>query len=285
MLRVAVPNKGSLSETAVDMLRTAGYAVRRDSRELTISDPDNQVDFFYLRPRDIATYVGSGALDIGITGRDLLLDSGSKATEFSDLGFGGSTFRFAGPVGAYNYVSDLQGLRLATSYPRLISGYLAEHGVDMDIVTLDGAVESAIQLGVADVIADVVSTGTTLRRAGLEIFADPILTSSAVLITAPQIYDGKTLNPDADTFERRLRGVQVGRQYVLVDYDAPIEHLEACTSITPGIESPTISPLQDEGWVAVRSMMPRVGINDTLDALHIAGAKAILVSSIQIARV
>lgn len=285
MLRVAVPNKGMLSETAIDMLKTAGYVTRRDRRELTISDPDNHVEFFYLRPRDIATYVGKGALDVGITGRDLLTDSGSEAVEVTDLAFGGSTFRFAGPAGAYASVDDLDGLRIATSYPRLIERYLTDHGKTLDIVTLDGAVESAIQLGVADVIADVVSTGTTLRRAGLEIFGDPILRSSAVLIAGRDQLEGAGLKDEAATFERRIRGVQVGRQYVLVDYDAPVDRLEACTAVTPGIESPTISPLADTDWVAVRAMMPRATINDTLDELYAVGARAILVSTINIARI
>ena len=107
MLRIAVPNKGSLSDTAAQMLYEAGYTGRRDSRELIVADPRNGVEFFYLRPRDIATYVGSGALDVGITGRDLLLDSGSEAGEIASLGFGDSTFRFAGPPGAFDTLQDL----------------------------------------------------------------------------------------------------------------------------------------------------------------------------------
>ncbi|PPF69296.1 ATP phosphoribosyltransferase [Clavibacter michiganensis] len=279
MLRVAVPNKGSLAETAAQMLAEAGYAGRRDPKELYVLDARNDVEFFYLRPRDIATYVGSGALDVGITGRDLLIDSSSDATETAELGFAGSTFRFAGPVGRFADLPDLAGVRIATSYPVLVGGFLREHGVEATLIRLDGAVESAIQLGVADAIADVVETGTTLRKAGLEIFGPVILRSTAVLIS------GAEEKPGAATLLRRLEGVLVARRYVLMDYDVPLDLLDAATAITPGIESPTISPLQDPAWVAVRSMVPRDDTNQIMDRLHEVGARAILVSPIHAARI
>ncbi|MBF4616545.1 ATP phosphoribosyltransferase [Clavibacter sp. VKM Ac-2873] len=279
MLRVAVPNKGSLSETAAQMLAEAGYAGRRDPKELYVLDARNDVEFFYLRPRDIATYVGSGALDVGITGRDLLIDSASEAAETAELGFAGSTFRFAGPVGRFADLADLAGVRIATSYPVLVGGFLREHGVEAQLIRLDGAVESAIQLGVADAIADVVETGTTLRKAGLEIFGPVILRSTAVLIS------GAEEKPGAATLLRRLEGVLVARRYVLMDYDVPLSLLDAATAITPGIESPTISPLQDPAWVAVRSMVPRDDTNQIMDRLHEVGARAILVSPIHAARI
>ncbi|PPF61406.1 ATP phosphoribosyltransferase [Clavibacter californiensis] len=279
MLRVAVPNKGSLAETAAQMLAEAGYAGRRDPKELYVLDARNDVEFFYLRPRDIATYVGSGALDVGITGRDLLIDSASDASETAELGFAGSTFRFAGPVGRFADLADLAGVRIATSYPVLVGGFLREHGVEAQLIRLDGAVESAIQLGVADAIADVVETGTTLRKAGLEIFGPVILRSTAVLIS------GAEDKPGASTLLRRLEGVLVARRYVLMDYDVPLSLLDAATAITPGIESPTISPLQDPAWVAVRSMVPRDDTNQIMDRLHEVGARAILVSPIHAARI
>ncbi len=279
MLRIAVPNKGSLSETAVEMLVEAGYAGRRDPRALTVADPRNGVEFFYLRPRDIATYVGSGALDVGITGRDLLLDSGSAAVEIQSLDFGRSTFRFAAPPGTVSGLDDLAGLRIATSYPRLVGDFLAGQGVTADIVRLDGAVEVSNRLGVADAIADVVETGSTLRAQGLEIVGPVILESSAVLISAkPEL-------PGIATLQRRLQGVLVARQYVLMDYDLPAELLERATAITPGLESPTVSPLADGSWVAVRAMVPRDETNHVMDALYELGARAILVSSIHAARI
>lgn len=279
MLRVAVPNKGSLSEIASEMLYEAGYTGRRDPRALNVRDDRNGVEFFYLRPRDIATYVGSGALDVGITGRDLLLDSGSPAVEIASLNFGDSTFRFAGEPGRFTELSDLNGVRVATSYAGLVGAFLERHGVTAELVSLDGAVESAIRLGVADAVADVVSTGSTLRAQGLEIFGPVILDSTAVLISSGTDVEGSA------TLQRRLQGVLVARQYVLIDYDVPVSLLEAATKVTPGIESPTVSPLQDPAWVAVRSMVRRVDTNQVMDELHAVGARAILVSAIHAARI
>lgn len=279
MLKIAVPNKGSLSETAAEMLYEAGYSGRRDLRALSALDARNDVEFFYLRPRDIATYVGSGALDVGITGRDLLLDSRSAAHEISALDFGESTFRFAATPGQFSSLDDLAGVRVATSYPGLVGDFLARHGVASTLVALDGAVESAVKLGVADAVADVVSTGSTLRAQGLEIFGPVILESTAVLISArPDL-------PGIATLQRRLQGVLVARQYVLVDYDVPREFLEAATRITPGLESPTLSPLHDPDWVAVRAMVPRAETNHVMDELYEVGARAILVSAIHAARI
>ncbi|SFO00272.1 ATP phosphoribosyltransferase [Mycetocola miduiensis] len=278
MLRIAVPNKGSLAETAAQMLSEAGYAGRRDPKELHLLDAPNGVEFFFLRPRDIATYVGSGALDVGVTGRDLLLDSGSDACEIESLGFGDSTFRFAGPTGRFSNLADLAGHRVATSYPGLVGAFLAGHDVDVTLVPLDGAVESAVQLGVADAVADVVSTGTTLRKAGLDIFGPVILESTAVLIGSPQE------KPGLETLRRRLQGVLVARRFVLMDYDLPAELLDQATDIAGGIESPTVSPLRDKDWVAVRVMVPRERTNQIMDSLYELGARAILVSAIHAAR-
>jgi len=279
MLRIAVPNKGSLSEIAADMLTEAGYTGRRDPRALSALDARNDVEFFYLRPRDIATYVGSGALDVGITGRDLLLDSRSVAQEIASLDFGESTFRFAGAPGRFTELTDLTGLRIATSYPALVGDFLARNGVQVTMVSLDGAVESAVKLGVADAVADVVSTGSTLRAQGLEIFGPVILESSAVLVSAKQDL------PGIATLQRRLNGVLVARQYVLMDYDVERKNLEAASAVTPGLESPTISPLQDPEWVAVRSMVKRHDTNQVMDELYELGARAILVSAIHAARI
>jgi ATP phosphoribosyltransferase len=279
MLRIAVPNKGSLAEISADMLAEAGYAGRRDPRALNALDLRNEVEFFYLRPRDIATYVGSGALDVGITGRDLLLDSGSSASEVASLEFGGSTFRFAGSPGRFDDIADLSGARVATSYPRLVADFLSRQGVSVEVVQLDGAVESAVKLGVADAVADVVSTGSTLRAQGLEIFGPVILESTAVLITA-----GREM-PAIATLQRRLHGVLVARTYVLMDYDLPVHLIDEASAITPGLESPTISPLRDSAWVAVRAMVARADTNHVMDDLYALGARAIIVSAIHAARI
>jgi ATP phosphoribosyltransferase len=279
LLRVAVPNKGILSESAILMLKEAGYTVRRDPKDLHVVDQTHGIEFFYLRPRDIATYVGSGSLDVGFTGLDLLLDSRSKAVSVADLGFGGSTFRFAGPVGVFRQLSDLEGKRVATAYPHLVEDFLKREGVSVELVQLDGAVEVAVRLGVADAVADVVSTGNTLRQAGLEIFGPIILESSAHLIVAP----GR--ETEHAQLLRRMQGVLVAREYVIFDYDCPTELVEKASALTPGIESPTISPLRDSDWVAVRALVKTGEINSKMDELYALGARAILVSAIHAARI
>jgi len=281
VLRIAVPNKGSLSEPAVEMLKEAGYRQRRDSRELVLPDPDNDVEFFFLRPRDIAVYVGAGTVDVGITGRDLMLDSESEAVEHLPLGFARSTFRFAGTAGEWSDVAQVGGRRVATSYPVLVGSYLKSLGIHPSgVVRLDGAVESAIKLGVADVIADVVETGTTLRAAGLEIFADPILRSEAVLVRRSDGAEPAGL----DVLTRRLQGVLTAREYVLMDYDVPLDLVDRAVAITPGLESPTVSPLHNRDWAAVRAMVRRDQTNRVMDSLYDIGARAILVTSIHACR-
>lgn len=282
MLRIAVPNKGSLSEPACEMLREAGYRQRRDSRELVLPDPDNDVEFFFLRPRDVAVYVGAGTVDVGVTGRDLLIDSASSAVEHLPLGFARSTFRFAGTAGRLTDARQIAGLRVATSYSELVAAYLRERGIEpAAVVRLDGAVESAIRLGVADVIADVVETGSTLRAAGLEVFGEPILRSEAVLVRRADVDQPVGL----DVLTRRLQGVLTAREYVLMDYDVPLELVEQAVAITPGLESPTVSPLHNGQWAAVRAMVPRNQTNRVMDALYDVGARAILVTSILACRI
>jgi len=277
MLKVAIPNKGLLSEAASATLVAAGYRQRKDPRDLVLADNDNLVEFYYLRPKDISIYVGSGELDAGITGRDLLINSKANAAEILALDFGQSTFRFAAPVGKKWQLSDLAGKRIATSYTELLSKYLREASISATLVALDGAVESAIRLGVADVIADVVSSGNTLRQAGLEIFGEPITKSEAILITRP----GVKIEGSLDTLVRRVKGVVTARQYVLMDYDCPTAVLDEACAITPGFESPTISPLKKEGWVAVRSMVLKKDIHKVMDDLFKLGAKGILVTDIK----
>ncbi|MCW2807361.1 MAG: phosphoribosyltransferase [Marmoricola sp.] len=280
LLRIAIPNKGSLSTAASDILREAGYRQRADSKELSLLDAVNGVEFFYLRPRDIALYVGEGTLDVGITGRDLLLDSGSKAEEVRRLGFGRSRFRFAARPGTLSSLDELAGKRIATSYVGVVRRHLEERGIDAEVVRLDGAVETSIQLGVADVIADVVETGSTLKAAGLEIVGEVIMESEAVLITRA----GGPEPTGFEVFKRRLDGVLVARTYVMMDYDIPESAVEQGVALTPGLEGPTMSPLHREGWVAVRAMVPRDGAQQLMDDLYEVGARAILLTDIHACR-
>ncbi|WP_433294900.1 ATP phosphoribosyltransferase [Actinoplanes sp. CA-030573] len=275
MLRIAVPNKGTLSQPASQMLRDAGYRQRTDPKDLVCRDEPNNVEFFYLRPRDIATYVASGDLDLGITGRDLLVDSGVAAEELVDLAFGGATFRWAAPAGTIESTDQIGGRRIATAYPGVVARYLADNDLKADVVRLDGAVENAVRLGVADLIADVVETGATLRQAGLVTLGEPLLRSSAILI-------GRAGESPAGMAQliRRLQGVLVARSYVMLAYDVRADLLENATAVTPGIESPTVSPLHREGWVAVQAMVQRADAHKIMDELYEIGARAILVTDI-----
>jgi ATP phosphoribosyltransferase len=281
MLRIALPNKGQLSDPAKAMLAEAGYRRARNPRDLVITDHDNDVEFFLLRPRDIATYVGSGTLDFGITGRDLLADSTADAEEAMALGFAPSTFRLAAPADVAGSPGDLAGRRIATSYPELLRTYLTAIGVDAAVVRLDGAVENAVRLGVADAVADVVDTGATLRQAGLHIIGEPILYSEALLIRRR----GAAPAPGAEVFVRRLQGVLTARAYVLVDYDIPLDLVERACELTPGLESPTVSPLREQGWAAVRAVVPKAEVHRVMDRLADIGGRGILVTAISACRV
>ncbi|HZD99624.1 MAG TPA: ATP phosphoribosyltransferase [Micromonosporaceae bacterium] len=280
MLRIAVPNKGTLSAPATAMLAEAGYRQRSDDRDLVCRDDANSVEFLYLRPRDIATYVASGDLDLGITGRDLLIDSAVAAVEVLDLDFAPATFRFAATPGTVASVDALAGRRVATAYPGVVERYFADNGIDATVVRLDGAVENAIRLGVADVIADVVATGSTLRQAGLETIGKPILESTALLIGR----EGVGATPGVSQLVRRLQGVLVARRYVMLAYDVRADNLDNAVALTPGIESPTISPLHREGWVAVQAMVLRTDVHRIMDELYDVGARAILVTALDACR-
>ncbi|WP_030518143.1 ATP phosphoribosyltransferase [Nocardia sp. NRRL WC-3656] len=281
MLRVAVPNKGALSESAVEILTEAGYRKRSDSRDLSVIDNANQVEFFFLRPKDIAIYVGSGRLDLGITGRDLALDSGAQVQERLGLGFGRSTFRYAAPAGREWKVEDLYDKRIATSYPNLVLRDLQRRGIEAEVIRLDGAVEISIQLGVADAIADVVGSGRTLRQHDLVAFGDSLCDSEAVLIEATgSDHSDKARNQ----LIARVQGVVFAQQYLMLDYDCPKDLLDRAAAITPGLESPTVSPLTDPDWVAVRALVPRNQGNDVMDQLAELGAKAILATDIRSCR-
>ncbi|AMW19627.1 ATP phosphoribosyltransferase [Mycobacteroides chelonae] len=281
-LRVAVPNKGALSEAASEILSEAGYRRRGDAKDLTVLDPQNDVEFFFLRPKDIAIYVGSGELDLGITGRDLMMDSDAPVLERLALGFGGSTFRYAAPADRDWTIYDIAGKRIATAYPNLVRKDLAAKGIEAEVIRLDGAVEISIQLGVADVIADIVGTGRTLRQHGLAPFGESLCDSEAVLI------ERENADPATQTartqLSTRIQGVVFGQQYLMLDYDCPREVLDEALKVTPGLESPTLAPLADEKWVAVRALAPRKGVNTTMDALASIGAKAILASEVRFFR-
>jgi len=288
MLRVALPNKGTLAEPAATMMREAGYRQRSDSRDLSIADEENDIEFFYLRPKDIATYVGSGDLHLGVTGADLKEESGSQVQSLLELGFGASKFRYAAlDEGQIKAIEDLEGKRIATSYPRLVRAHLARARIRAEIVKLDGAVEISVHLGLADAVADVVSSGRTLRQHGLVVIGDAIAESQATLIEReprPDREQTAEVGAMKRVFTERLRGVVLARQYLMMEYDCPKTVKDAAVKITPGLQAPTISPLDDDAWVAVRSMVKRNKANKVMDQLAALGAKAILTTDIRSCR-
>lgn len=285
MLRVAVPNKGSLHSPATQLLSAAGYGVHREHKSLLATDVANDVQFVFLRPTDIARNVGEGVLDVGITGQDLLVAAGTtaKTIELLTLGFGVSTFCFAAPSGMAASLSDLDGKRVATSFSALVRQAAVNAGIYVEVIELDGAVETAVELGLADAIADVVETGASLNAAGLKPVGEPILESEAVLVRGTG-----SLTPEreqaVDVLIQRLRGVLIARQYVMMDYNCPTAVLDAARKITPGMEAPTVSPLDEEGWVAVRVMVLRAQAQTVMDQLWSAGARAILVTPLEACR-
>ena len=281
MLRIAIPNKGQLADPTQKLLREAGYLRSHHPRDLVVSDPENDVEFFFLRPRDVATYVGAGTLDFGITGKDLLIDSKSTAASIMDLGFGQSSFRLAVTADKSGKgTAGLNGMKIATSYPNILQSWLDKSSIKAEIVVLDGAVENAVRFGVADAVADVVDTGTTLKQAGLVVIGEPILVSESVLLRGPNTKE----SAETENFIRRISSVLVAREYVMVDYDIEQSKVELASKITPGIESPTISPLHLAGWVAVRAMTKRKEMHRVMDELYAAGAKGVIVTEIMACR-
>lgn len=279
MLKVALPNKGQLAEPAFQMLREAGYLKNVQNKNLVVIDRENDVEFFFLRPKDIAVYVATGTLDLGITGQDMVLDSGVSASEILKLGFGKAFFAIAGKADSED-IKALNGSRIATSYPGVLETWLDTNSIIAEIVKLDGAVENAVQLGVADYVADVVATGTTLQLAGLRVIGEPIMHSQAVLISRSDYSGSET----TDRFVRRLNSVIVARDYVLMDYDIPTDLVAEACEVTPGFESPTIAALRDPKWSAIRVMVPSERVHQIMDELYQIGAKGILVTDISACR-
>ena len=281
MIQIALPNKGALSDEAVVLVKEAGYRCRRSGRELSLDDADNEVEFLFLRPRDIAVYVGRGIIELGVTGRDLNLDADEPAFEVMALGFGRSSFRYAVPQDSSLTPDDFQGLRIACSYGNIVRRDLERRGVKASVVPLDGAVEISVKLGVADAVADVVESGQTLREAGLKTVGEPVMESEAVVIAHSL---DVTEKPACRTFLKRLQGIVLAREYAMIEYDMERSRLAGAVRLTPGIEAPTIAPLNDPNWVAVKAMLKKKGLNAVIDELSELGAKGIVVTDIRTCR-
>jgi ATP phosphoribosyltransferase len=278
MIKVALPNKGQLFEPTMDILAACGYRVSKSLRSLSTLDSENQVEFYFLRPVDIPLYVANGILDAGVTGKDFVAEKGVAPNCLIDLNFGASKLCAAVPENhRANSLADLKGMRIATSFPRIVSAQLPE----CPLIELEGAVEISIKLGIADAIVDIVETGTTLKQAGLRIIGEPLFQSRAALFAHP----GREVQDQVGILRSRIEGKLLALEYMMVEYDAPEALLKAACAITPGIESPTVMSLQETGWFAVKSMIRKKESQRIMDSLSKLGCKGIILTAIDSVRI
>lgn len=271
-LRIGLPSKGRLSDIAGDLLKQAGLSFRRQSRGLFARVSGLPVELIFLRTDDIPTLCAEGAIDMGITGSDLLEESAGNAEVRMKLGVGRCRLAICVPDDAnLNSAADLDGKRIATSFPAITRRYLAQHQASAHLVSLSGSVEVMIQLGVADAIVDLVETGSTLAANRLRILEE-IDSYETVLIQNDRCRDTEM----ADRVVRRLEGVVIARDYSLLEYNVPRSKLAAAEAITPGFNSPTVNTLEDPEWCSVRVMVKRGAVIDAMERLEIVGASAVI---------
>ncbi|MCC7364995.1 MAG: ATP phosphoribosyltransferase [Dehalococcoidia bacterium] len=280
MIKVALPNKGVLFEPTLDLLSSCGYRAARVGGALSVFDHENDVEFYFLRPGDIPLYVSNGILDAGITGKDFVAEKGQDPSLLLDLNYGHSRLCAAVPVDSkVTTLDDVASLRIATSLPTIVRGYF--QGREMALVELEGAVEISVQLGIAEAVIDVVDTGRTLTEAGLRVIGEPLFRSNAALYANR----GHEESAQVLTMRTRMEGKLVAQEYRMVEYDVPAATLATACAITPGIESPTVSPLRTEGWYSVKAMVRKREAHRIMDELSRIGCKGILLTSIESARI
>ncbi|HEY5475928.1 MAG TPA: ATP phosphoribosyltransferase [Tepidiformaceae bacterium] len=280
MIKVALPNKGVLFEPTIELLASCGYKVSKTGSSLSSFDPENGVEFYFLRPGDIPLYLSNGILDVGITGKDFVAEKGLALSLLLDLNYGGSRLCAAVPEDSpVKTLDEVASLRIATSLPTIVRRYFA--GREVDIVELEGAVEISVRLGIAQAVIDVVDTGGTLKQAGLRVVGGPLFVSNAALFAHP----GREQQDEVQILKSRVEGKLVAYEYMMVEYDVPGTILAEASGITPGIESPTIAPLQAEGWYSVKAMIRKREANKIMDELSRIGCKGILLTRIESARI
>ena len=271
-LRIGVPSKGRLSDHAKGLLQEAGLNFRRQERSLFASVRGMPVEIIFLRTDDIPLLCAEGAIDLGITGSDRVLESGVDLTTRLSLNVGKCRLTVCvAESSSIESAAELDGCRIATSFPNITSSYLAQHQAKAHLVPLSGSVEIMISLGVADAVVDLVETGSTLAANHLRIL-DEIGHYETVLIQNDQGQQGEL----ADRVVRRVEGVVIARSYSLLEYNIPRSQLAAAEKITPGFKSPTVNPLEDPDWCAIRVMVQRNEIQDVMERLEVIGASAIL---------
>ena len=276
LLRIGVPSKGRLSELAAALLADAGLSFRRTERSLFARCRDMPVEVTFLRTDDIPVLAAEGAIDLGITGADLVAESGAELVHRLDLGVGSCRLALCvADDSAVTQPRELHGRRVATSFPRITRRWLADHGAEAHLVELTGSVEVMIALGVADAIVDLVETGSTLAANRLRILAE-IGRYETVLVQNPALADAAL----ADRIVRRLEGIVIARSWSLLEYNVPRDRLAEAERITPGFDSPTVMALEDAAWCAVRAMVRRDGVHAVMERLEAIGASAIIETQI-----
>ena len=272
LLRIGVPSKGRLAELAAQLLADAGLSFRRTDRSLFARCKDMPIEVTFLRTDDIPVLVAEGAIGLGITGADLVAESGAEVVHRIDLGVGSCRLALCVPDdSAIDDPRQLAGRRVATSFPRITKEWLAERGVEAHLVALSGSVEVMIALGVADAIVDLVETGSTLAANRLRVL-DEIGRYETVLVQDPNISHPEL----ADRIVRRLEGIVIARSWSLLEYNVPRARLAEAEQITPGFKSPTVMALEDSDWCAVRAMVRRGEAHAIIERLEAIGALAMI---------
>jgi ATP phosphoribosyltransferase len=277
-LRLAVPNKGRLEAPAIELLRGAGLEFELSERRLSAGVRNADVELLFVRTEDVAEYVADGLVELGLTGADLVAEHGGELHTILPLGFGACSLVLAVPqAGGVTAVTDLAGCRIATSFPRVTTAFLADAGVDAQVVEVRGAVEVTPQLGVADAVVDLVASGSTLRVNGLRPIAT-LLASEAVLVARNGAADD---DGRVGALVDMLRSVldARGREYMMMN--APADALDRIRSLIPGLSGPTVMPLADPSQIAVHSVVERSQLWRLVPALKQAGARDILVVPIE----
>ncbi len=278
-LSIAVQKSGRLSEKSLDLIRSCGIEFNADSRALKASAADFPLDFLFVRDDDIPQYVADGVADIGIVGRNELDESGIELDIVRDLRFAACRLSIAVPNGyPYSGIGSLEGKRIATSYPRILSTILKENGVSAQVVVVSGSVEITVEVGIADAIADLVSTGTTLKMNGLE-EAECIYRSSAVMIARSDMDDGK--RAVLSRLLERIDAVMNARHKKYILFNLPEEKLPLAAAAIGGMKSPTVTPLMDKGWLSVQSAVDEDRFWSVFEELKKLGAEGILVMNIE----
>lgn len=278
-LKIALQKSGRLHDQSLKILKDCGIDIDNGKDQLKVTSKNFPLEIYYLRNGDIPQYLKDGVVDSAIIGENLLVENGAGLTISERLGFSKCRVSLAMPKSVeYKSIADLEGKRIATSYPVTTRKFLEEHGVNAELHIINGSVEIAPNIGLADAICDIVSSGSTLFKNNLK-EVEVILTSEAVLAESPNITAARS--EILNSLKFRIRSVLKGRDYRYVLLNAPNDSLEEITKILPGMKSPTILPLAENGWSSVHSVVKQDEFWEVIENLKRAGAEGLLVCPIE----